>query len=54
MLIGDLLDTLLNLGTFAFLGAMIFLLRRPLPNRIPSDTTDSAPLDQRDPTNGAG
>ena len=54
MLIGDLLDTLLNLGTFAFLGAMICLLRRPLPNRPASDTTHDAPLDQRDPTNRTG
>jgi len=33
MLIGDPIDTLLNLGTFAFLGAMAWLLLRDLPNR---------------------
>lgn len=31
MLIGDLLDTLLNLGTFAFIGAMIWLVMRKGP-----------------------
>jgi hypothetical protein len=29
MLIGDLLNTVLNLSTFAFVGAMIWLLWRP-------------------------
>lgn len=29
MLIGDLLNTVLNLSTFAFIGAMIWLLMRP-------------------------
>lgn len=28
MLIGDVVDTLLNLSTFAFIGAMIWLLLR--------------------------
>lgn len=31
MLIGDPLDTLLNLGTFAFIGAMIWIATRKLP-----------------------
>ncbi|POF33715.1 hypothetical protein CLV41_101164 [Roseibium marinum] len=31
MLIGDPLDTLLNLGTFAFIGAMIWLVMRKDP-----------------------
>ncbi len=31
MLIGDALDTLLNLGTFAFIGAMIWLVMRKDP-----------------------
>ncbi len=35
MLLGDPIDTLLNLSTFAFIGAMIWLLRRPLPARPP-------------------
>lgn len=33
MLIGDPVDTLLNIGTFAFLAAMGWLLLRKLPNR---------------------
>ncbi len=33
MLVGDLLDTALNLTTFAFIGAMGWLLARPLPPR---------------------
>jgi len=33
MLTGDLLDTLLNLGTFAFIGAMVWLLVRDFPDR---------------------
>jgi len=33
MLIGDLTDTLMNIVTFAFLGAMVWLLVRPLPDR---------------------
>lgn len=32
MLIGELIDTLLNLVTFAFIGAMAWLLIRRLPN----------------------
>jgi hypothetical protein len=28
MLIGDLVDTILNLGTFAFIAAMVWLLLR--------------------------
>lgn len=30
MLLGELVDTLLNLGTFGFVGAMVWLLTRPL------------------------
>ena len=37
MLIGDLLDTFLNLGTFAFIGAMVWLLVRNLPKRDRND-----------------
>ena len=33
MLIGDLADTLMNLSTFAFIGAMVWLLTRTLPGR---------------------
>lgn len=32
MLIGDPLDTILNLMTFAFIGAMIWLLMRKEPD----------------------
>ncbi|CTQ63077.1 hypothetical protein LA5095_05882 [Roseibium album] len=32
MLIGDPVDTLLNIGTFAFIGAMIWILMRKSPN----------------------
>ncbi|MBG6207205.1 hypothetical protein IWQ49_001858 [Labrenzia sp. EL_126] len=32
MLIGDPADTLLNLGTFAFIGAMIWILMRKTPD----------------------
>ncbi len=38
MLVGDLVDTLLNLITFAFVAAMIWLLTRPLgPGGRPPD-----------------
>lgn len=46
MLIGDPLDTLMNLVAFAFLGAMGWLLWRDLPTRpessgdSPGDTSD--------------
>ena len=33
MLIGDAIDTVLNLMTFAFIGACIWLLMRKLPDR---------------------
>ena len=33
MLTGDLIDTVLNLGTFAFIGAMVWLMMRALPDR---------------------
>jgi hypothetical protein len=33
MLVGDAVDTVLNLGTFVFLGAMGWLLWRKLPER---------------------
>lgn len=29
MLIGEAIDTMLNLSTFAFIGAMVWLLMRP-------------------------
>lgn len=31
MLIGDPIDTFMNLGTFAFVGAMVWLLMRKAP-----------------------
>ena len=31
MLIGDPVDTVLNIGTFAFIGAMVWLMIRKLP-----------------------
>ena len=33
MLIGDPVDTLLNLGAFAFIGAMIWLVMRKEPDK---------------------
>ncbi|MGI9296055.1 MAG: hypothetical protein ACR2PS_18885 [Pseudomonadales bacterium] len=42
MLIGDLSDTILNLTTFAFIGAMVWLLMRDLPRR---DRNDKEPVD---------
>lgn len=33
MLLGDPVDTLLNLGTFAFVGAMVWILMRKLPDK---------------------
>jgi len=33
MLSGDLVDTLLNLASFAFIGVLVWLLVRPLPDR---------------------
>ena len=33
MLLGDPVDTFLNLGTFAFLGAMAWILMRKLPDK---------------------
>lgn len=33
MLTGEVLDTVLNLGTFAFIAAMAWLFVRPLPPR---------------------
>ncbi len=33
MLVGDWADTFLNLGTFAFIGLMVWLLRRKLPKK---------------------
>jgi hypothetical protein len=37
MLIGDPLDTILNLWTFAFIGTMVWILSRDLPPRGNSD-----------------
>ena len=37
MLIGDALDTLLNLSDFAFIGAMIWLMVRPLAPPEPEE-----------------
>jgi hypothetical protein len=31
MLVGDTLDTVLNIGTFAFIGAIVWLMVRKLP-----------------------
>ncbi|WP_286175707.1 hypothetical protein [Labrenzia sp. CE80] len=33
MIVGDLLDTVLNLGTFAFIGFLAWLMMRDLPDR---------------------
>jgi hypothetical protein len=33
MLLGDPVDTLLNLGTFASIGAMVWILMRKLPDK---------------------
>lgn len=33
MLVGEMIDTALNLSTFAFIGAMGWLLARRLPKR---------------------
>jgi hypothetical protein len=33
MLTGDLLDTVLNLLTFAFIGVMIWILKRKVDNK---------------------
>ena len=44
MLVGDLLDTVMNLVAFAFLGAMAWLLVRPLPKHDDTpDNTDDKP-----------
>lgn len=40
MLIGDPIDTVLNLFTFVFVGAMIWLLRRDLPERKDQSEAD--------------
>lgn len=40
MLTGDLVDTILNLGTFAFVGAMVWLLLRK-PVAPPHDKSDN-------------
>ncbi len=33
MIIGDFTDTVMNLGTFAFIGFLIWLMVRELPDR---------------------
>lgn len=33
MLVGNTVDTLLNLGTFVFIGLMVWLLIRRLPDK---------------------
>ena len=40
MLIGSLVDTALNLTTFAFIGACAWLLLRDLPERKDESTPD--------------
>ena len=40
MLIGSLVDTFLNLTTFAFVGACIWLLLRDLPDRSDKAKSD--------------
>lgn len=37
MLIGDPINTILNIATFAFIGVMIWLLMRRLPDRSDSE-----------------
>ncbi len=54
MLSGDLADTIMNIVTFAFIGVLIWLLVRNLPDRDeaarvdPADAAASAP-DRADP-----
>lgn len=40
MLVGDPIDTVLNLMTFVFIGAMIWLLWRDLPDREDQSEAD--------------
>ena len=40
MLVGSLIDTALNLMTFAFIGACVWLLLRDLPDRGSKSKTD--------------
>lgn len=46
MLIGDLKDTILNLTAFAFVGAMIWLMVRPLAKPEPEGEDCGAPDDR--------
>lgn len=44
MLVGSLIDTLLNVTTFAFIGACVWLFMRDLPERQEqSDPKDKEP-----------
>ncbi|MDX1401879.1 MAG: hypothetical protein R3245_08155 [Kiloniellales bacterium] len=52
MLIGDLQDTLMNMVTFAFIGAVVWLLRRPLPSRNESSRSSEKPADDSKDPNG--
>ena len=45
MLIGDAIDTILNLITFAFIGACVWLLLRDLPGRSDGSRSRRGPLD---------
>lgn len=40
MLIGDPVDTVLNVMTFVFIGAMVWLLTRDLPDRQDQSEVD--------------
>lgn len=48
MLIGDPLDTLMNLTAFAFIAAMVWLMVRPLaPPEPPEEEIDDPPSPER-------
>ena len=40
MLVGSLIDTAMNLMTFAFIGACVWLLLRDLPHRSDKSNSD--------------
>ena len=42
MLVGSLIDTVMNLGTFAFIGFCVWLLMRDLPDQGSGSDTDGS------------